>query len=282
MERPGGGAPLLVLGGGASDELLDTAEIRTPALRRSARARGIVLPVAATSVPAGGVVRVLPRDSATLERSPADRLGAFAFGVAPLAKTSDYQLAAARRGSRTCAGPPLLLVARIGRHPRRRPTHASGLLDSLAGCLQVPEGTEASLAQVGGRVSPSDPQIVGRAALTGDAITGGSAGYACTRSARAALAFAYTSLAYALASPAVLIPFTLSIFAAVSASFPSESSMSVLSMMPRKPRTLPESGSGCWSSSACVVFGRGAWAAAERAYLGSSGSRSWEKTERAG
>jgi hypothetical protein len=47
----------------ASDELLGAAEIRTPAFRRSARARGIVRPVVATSVPAGGVVRVLPRES---------------------------------------------------------------------------------------------------------------------------------------------------------------------------------------------------------------------------
>ena len=46
-------AGLLLLGASTSDELLGTAEIRTPAFRRSARARGIVRPVAATSVPAG-------------------------------------------------------------------------------------------------------------------------------------------------------------------------------------------------------------------------------------
>ena len=54
---------LVRLGDSASDELLGTAEIRTPAFRRSARARGIVRPVAATSVPAGGVLRALPRES---------------------------------------------------------------------------------------------------------------------------------------------------------------------------------------------------------------------------
>jgi len=46
-------APLLVLGDSGSDELLGAAEIRTPAFRRSARARVIVRPLAATSVPAG-------------------------------------------------------------------------------------------------------------------------------------------------------------------------------------------------------------------------------------
>ena len=59
----GGADGRLLLGDSASDELLGTAEIRTPAFRRSARVRGIVRPVAATSVPAGGVLRVLPRDS---------------------------------------------------------------------------------------------------------------------------------------------------------------------------------------------------------------------------
>ena len=61
VARLGAGAPLS-LGASTSDELLGTPEIRTPAFRRSARARGIVRPVAATSVPAGGVVRVLPRE----------------------------------------------------------------------------------------------------------------------------------------------------------------------------------------------------------------------------
>ena len=58
------------LGASTSDELLGTAEIRTPAFRRSARARAIVRPVAATSVPAGGVRRVLPRDCASQGRRP--------------------------------------------------------------------------------------------------------------------------------------------------------------------------------------------------------------------
>jgi hypothetical protein len=62
--------------------------------------------------------------AAQMQSSRVDSARAFVFGVAPLAKTSDYQLAAARRGSHTCAGPPLLLVARSRRHPRRRPTHA--------------------------------------------------------------------------------------------------------------------------------------------------------------
>jgi hypothetical protein len=56
------GRARLDLGDSASDELLGTAEIRTPAFRRSARARGIVRPVAATSVPAGGIMRVLLRE----------------------------------------------------------------------------------------------------------------------------------------------------------------------------------------------------------------------------
>ena len=47
------------------------SKIRTPAFRRSARALGIVRPVAATtSVPAGGVRRVLPRDCASQGRRP--------------------------------------------------------------------------------------------------------------------------------------------------------------------------------------------------------------------
>ena len=53
----------LDVGVSTSDEPLGAAEIRTPAFRRSARAPGMVRPVAATSVPASGVVRVLPRES---------------------------------------------------------------------------------------------------------------------------------------------------------------------------------------------------------------------------
>ena len=67
---PSPGLARLDLGESESDELLGTAEIRTPAFRRSPRARGIVRPVAATSVPAGGVVRVLPRDCASRGRRP--------------------------------------------------------------------------------------------------------------------------------------------------------------------------------------------------------------------
>ena len=50
---PSPGRTRLDLVARTSDELLGTAEIRTPAFRRSARARAIVRPVAATSVPAG-------------------------------------------------------------------------------------------------------------------------------------------------------------------------------------------------------------------------------------
>jgi hypothetical protein len=72
---PGDGWRLL-LGDSASDELLGTAEIRTPAFRRSARLRGTVRPVAATSMPAGGVVRMLPRGRArTAEQGSGHRIG---------------------------------------------------------------------------------------------------------------------------------------------------------------------------------------------------------------
>ena len=71
-EQPGrlSGSRRLLLGDSARDELLGAAEIRTPAFRRSARARGIVRPVAATSVPADGVVRVLPRVSESQPGEP--------------------------------------------------------------------------------------------------------------------------------------------------------------------------------------------------------------------
>src|SRR5450755_3494240 len=46
-------AEVMPLGDSASDELLGAAEIRTPAFRRSDRARGRVRAVAAISVPAG-------------------------------------------------------------------------------------------------------------------------------------------------------------------------------------------------------------------------------------
>ncbi len=65
VARLGAGAPLS-LGASTSNELLGAAEIRTPAFRRSARARGIVRPVAATSVPAGwGPARASTRKHAS-------------------------------------------------------------------------------------------------------------------------------------------------------------------------------------------------------------------------
>jgi hypothetical protein len=49
----GGADGRLLVGDSASDELLGAAEIRTPAFRRSTRARELVPDVAATSAPAG-------------------------------------------------------------------------------------------------------------------------------------------------------------------------------------------------------------------------------------
>jgi hypothetical protein len=63
----------LLLGDSASDELLGTAEIRTPAFRRSARARGIARPWRRPRCRSGGVVRVLPRDCGSRVRKLAGR-----------------------------------------------------------------------------------------------------------------------------------------------------------------------------------------------------------------
>ena len=135
----------LDLGDSASDELLGTAEIRTPAFRRSARARGIVRPVAATSVPAGGVVRLLPRDCASQGR----RSHAFDRGRSCLCSpwrppNGESLLRVVRRGSLDRAigrspasaspesiSPTFTSPMRAEQHRRRSATSSSGRGTSL-------------------------------------------------------------------------------------------------------------------------------------------------------
>jgi hypothetical protein len=101
------------VGDSASDELLGTAEIRTPAFRRSARVRGIVRPVAATSVPAGGVLRVLPREGTCRADAPSSRHGLSLSGRLPLAAKCQLASAEVAMPTRTVSS-GLLNVARRG------------------------------------------------------------------------------------------------------------------------------------------------------------------------
>jgi len=115
---PSPGRARLDLGDSASDWLLGAAEIRTPAFRRSARARGIVRPVAATSVPAGwGSARASRR-----LRKPGSSASRFLTGallpMQPLASAGG-RVAVASRPTRHCA--TRRHMTGRGERPRLRP-----------------------------------------------------------------------------------------------------------------------------------------------------------------
>ena len=96
----------LLLGATTSDGLIGAAEIRTPAFRRSARARGIVRSWRRPRCRQGGVRRVLPRER---DRQPDD-----------VCRVQLPQQCLCRRARRRKAQ-PLLRLVQLGRDPRAGP-----------------------------------------------------------------------------------------------------------------------------------------------------------------
>ena len=103
VARLGAGAPLS-LGASTSDELLGTAEIRTPAFLRSARARGIVRSWRRPRCRRGAVLSVLPRDCASQGRRPHGPLPrALAYAARGVHRTASRCCVSSRASALTTA-----------------------------------------------------------------------------------------------------------------------------------------------------------------------------------